>query len=545
MDTFLSMIEWQKILFGRNLNRLDLRSLALPVSLQKVRIHVYRNHAFEPVASVMAPFLAYSGITAEFSYGSYDYTFSFTDIPDDVDILLVWADFFHYKENIDIRKFLEDRIGVLRKRSLADIVVVGLGADMVHQNDFSFSGCYIADVNSLREKVGEPFYDDRLQKITATRLSNVACLEMARWLGLSLLPPFFQPNLKAIILDLDNTLYEGVLGEDGIDGLRLTADHFRLQKELKGLRDRGFFLGIASKNEMEDVREMFRKRKDFPLVWEDFSATGISWESKASNILRIAKQLRIAPDTMLFIDDNIGEISSVTAELTGIKCIFADTSDVSGTADSLSSYPGLFKWHRTDDDSKRTADLESNAKREKLQQSLTQEEYIKRLDLQITYQVNFSGHLTRVAELGGKTNQFIFSYARLKEQEIAKIMEEDGRDVVDFSLKDNLSDSGLIGAIITRFSRGILTVNEVFVSCRALGRGIEDTLLLEAIEILRRKYNPEEVRVCYKKGERNMPALMWLSRIVECELEGNGYVVFPQELFQAKNTHVSITVIPQ
>ena len=82
-------------------------------------------------------------------------------------------------------------------------------------------------------------------------------------------------------------------------------------------------------------------------------------------------------------------------------------------------------------------------------------------------------------------------------------------------------------------------------SCRALGRGIEDTLLLEAIEILRRKYNPKEVRVCYKKGERNMPALMWLSRIVECELEGNGYVVFPQELFQAKNAHVSITVIPQ
>lgn len=542
METLLSRIELQKILFGKSLNRLELQLCPVRPFVRTVKIHVYRNHSFEPIASVIGPFLNYSGILAEFSYSSYDDSLSFSDIPGDVDVILLWIDFEHYKKDVDTKSLLAERIRFLREKSSADIVLVGLGDGALSQKDIDVSGCYVADVGSLRDSAGSSFYDDRLQKITATRLSNEACLQMARWLGLSLLPPLFQPNLKAIVLDLDNTLYAGVLGEDGIEGVVLTEEHRQLQKRLKELKEHGFFLALASKNEREDVQRMFERRKDFPLAWEDFSAVGISWDSKASSIAAIIEKLRIASNSILVIDDNIGEIASIEANLPDIRFILADATDASNTLSALNVYPGLFKWHKTDDDIKRTADLQSIEMREKMRLSLDQKEYIRQLNLQVSYGVNSDKHVSRIAELGGKTNQFIFSYKRFKEQEIKEIMHRDDWDVIDFSLKDSLSDSGLVGVILTKFSDGVLTIEDVFVSCRALGREIEDVMILKAIDIVRQKRSPKEVRICYKKGERNQPALTWLQKVTKQELGEIGEVVLPESLFEIKSDHVLISI---
>ncbi len=538
----MSKIDLQKVLFKKTLNRMELMSCPEQEITRTVRIYVYRNHSFEPVASVIGSFLGYSGIQARFSYGSYDDSLSFSDIPDNLDLVLLWIDFDHYGKDFDVRSFLWDRLGFLRKKTKADILVVGVGGEAVFSENLGMSGCYVADTNVIRNQMGESFYDERFRKITATRLSNAACLEMARWLGMSLLPSIFQPNIKAIVLDLDNTLYAGVLGEDGTEGIILTEEHKRLQEELKKLKEKGFFLSLVSKNEIQDVQEMFRKRKDFPLTWEDFSAVEISWEKKASNILKIAERLRIAPDSMLFIDDNIGEISSVGSNLPDIRMILADSGDPSSTIHALMSFPGIFKWRTTKDDAKRLADLRSNEAREHLRQSLTQEEYIRQLDLRISYHVNDEKNLSRITELGGKTNQFIFSYLRLNEQEVLERMRRDFQDVVDFSLKDRLSDSGLIGTIITSFSDGVLVIEEAFVSCRALGREIEDVMLLKAMDIMRQKHASQEVRINYKKGERNQPARAWLQKITNQELKEDGYAVLPQDLFDIDSNHVTILV---
>lgn len=542
MSNPLARIELQKILFKKVLNRLELQSCPVLSSVKTVKIHVYRNHAFEPIASVIDPFLNYSGIRAEFSYSGYDDSLSFSNIPDDADVILLWIDLEHYGMTVDIKSFLGERLKFLRGKSKADIVLVALTDETLHQKDFDVSGCYIADVNELKQRVEGLFYDDRLQKVTATRLSNAACLQMARWLGSSLLPPLFYPNVKALVLDLDNTLYSGVLGEDGIDGIILTDGHRKLQEKLKELKEQGFFLSVASKNEIEDVRRMFEKRKDFPLVWEDFSAIGISWDTKVSNIVTIAEKLRIAPDSMVFVDDNIGEIIAVASGLPGIRLLLSDAVDAGNTLEALVCFPGLFKWHRTGDDTKRMADLQSNEVREVLKQSLSQEEYMKQLRLRITYRVNSEKNIFRIAELGGKTNQFIFSYQRLKEQEVKEFMQHKDWDVIDFSLKDNLSDSGLIGVVLTKFSGEILTVEDMFISCRALGREIEDVMILKAIDIVRRKYSPKEVKIRYKKGERNQPALTWLQKMTKHELRESGDVILAESLFAIKSDYVSVSI---
>ncbi len=521
---------------------MELKACPIQKITQIVKIHVYRNHSFEPVASVINPFLGYSGIQPQFSYSDYDDSFNFSNIPNDAEIILLWIDFEHYEKKIDISKLLRERLQFLREKSRADIVLVGLGGGALHQEDLNISGCYIADTGFFENQIGESLYDERFRSVTATRLSNTACLQMARWLGMSLLPSLLQPNLKAIILDLDNTLYSGVLGEDGADGIVLTEGHKWFQEKLKELKAKGFFLALVSKNEIKDVQEMFKMRNDFPLAWGDFSAVVVSWDSKASNIEKIAKILRIAPDSMLFVDDNIGEVISVGSSLSSIKIILADMIDPFNTVNALLFYPGIFKWRNTEDDAKRFADLQSNEARENLKQSVTQGEYIKQLNVQISYHVNQESNLSRIAELGGKTNQFILSYKRFKEQKIKELMRCDNWDVIDFSLKDNLSDSGLIGAVITQFSDDTLFVEDLFVSCRALGREIEDVLILKALDIIRKKYLHKEIMMNYKKGERNQPALEWLQKITKKKLKLEGSVALSSSLFDIKSEHVMISI---
>ncbi len=542
MDTIRDEIDKQKSLFQRELNRTELQSYNSRPGMRTVRIHVYRNHSFEPIASIIHPFAGFSGFQLVFSYSDYDDSLSFSDIPTDSDVVLVWVDLARYGRGVDTKSFLNERLRVLRGKSQADIMLFGTGARSLRQEDFDIVGCYVVDPDPLMRRLGDRFFDERLQRVTASRLSNEACLHIAQWLGLSLFPSLLRPILKAIVTDLDNTLYAGVLGEDGIGGIILTDGHRRLQEKLKLLKGQGFFLGIASKNELADVRSMFEMRTDFPLIWDDFSAVGISWEGKDRNIKAIAETLRIAPDSMLFIDDNIGEIIAVKSNIPEIGIVMADAENPSKTIDVLSMYPGLFKWRATDVDIKRAADIRSNEDREKMKIALPHEEYIRQLNLHVAYRINVMSDVERVAELGGKTNQFILSYKRYKEQEIAEIMRHDGRDIVDFSLKDDLSDSGLIGAVISELSGDRLIIEDLFVSCRALGRDIEDVMILRAIDILRKKYSPREIRINYTKGDRNRPAMNWLQKLVKRDLESSGSVALPEYVFDFKAEHVAFSV---
>lgn len=506
--------ELQNLIFNSNLTRrilLDYKSKVK--NTPKYKVQVFRNHSFELIEHTIPMYLDYAGMNVEFNYSGYDDSFSFLELDPLSDMIIVWVDTDRYK-NRNAEELLLDRIKQLKLKYLRPVLVIPLGMKFT----FELVGVTIFNVDEIKDKYRIKLIDERTLKATGTRLSNSAMLLVSRILGLKYLPSLLQPLLKCIVLDLDNTLYKGVLGEDGIQGVKLTDGHKYLQKRLKELSESGFFLSIASKNEICDVKKLFYERKDFILNFDDFAYVCASWEAKADMIAKTAAFLNIGIDSLLFVDDNIGELSSVKMAFPNIRQILA-LDDAMITAKVLNEYPGLFKLNISNEDLKRKDDVKANELRKDLQHQMSKEEYIKSLKLKLDFCCNKRKHLQRVSELANKTNQFIFNYKRYSLAEVERYLQEKEYTVVTISLADKLSDSGLIGVCVGHLINGYVEIEECFISCRALGRGIDDVIVLGAIKIILDNYNVDLVKVAFKRGERNKPAKEFVDKYLQKYLE--------------------------
>ncbi|MBQ7617972.1 MAG: hypothetical protein IJS50_03775, partial [Desulfovibrio sp.] len=225
-----------------NLSRSDLLSLPLPETFKDISVAVHRNHAFEYVASVLNVFLAQSGLKAQFWYSPYDDSLSFENIPK-VDLHLLWLDGTRYQTS-STAEWLKDRIQALQSIAKAPILIFWYG-EKISFKDLP-SNCILYNLKEELSGLNGSIEDERLTPFSGTRLSNQACLESARILGLISIPPLFFPRIKALALDCDNTLYAGVLGEDGANKLK---PYFSLQKKLQELKEEGVLLTLVSKNE--------------------------------------------------------------------------------------------------------------------------------------------------------------------------------------------------------------------------------------------------------------------------------------------------------
>ena len=489
--------ELQNFIFEQNPTRMAL--LEYKSSLKKnFNVLIYRNHSFELIEHMISPYLDYAEIGVNFEYSDYDDSLSFVNLNPKTDLTVLWLDLTRY-ENFDIKKFLDERISYLNKIYTKPILLAPFGTDVSINN----TNIAIYSFKKIKDKLDEQFTDLRLEEFTGTKLSSQACMQIAKDLGLNYFPALLKLNLKAIIVDLDNTLYKGVLGEDGAENIELTPGHQKLQKYLKQKTNEGFFLCAVSKNDIKDVLELFNKRSDFPLQKNDFTKIKASWEAKSKSISEIAKFLNIGTDSIVFVDDNLGEIAEVKNSMPNIKTIWAK-DDANITTEILSNYPGLLKLNSSTEDNLRSGDVIANETRRKLQNNLSQEEYLKSLDIEITYSINDKSQIKRISELSRKTNQFIFNYKRYSEAEIEKMMTEGY--VISVSLKDKLSDSGIIGVGCGRVKTDYFELEECFVSCRALGRGLDEIIVSGAIEKVLKFSKTNKLKVLFQKGERNIPA---------------------------------------
>ena len=493
-------IELQEYIFEKKPKRRELLQYKPTGTGQPFQIQVFRNHSFELIEHTIAVYLDYSQVNASFLYSNYDDSFSFFDLNTSADLVILWVDCARYTD-VDVQAFLQERVCALRSNYAKPILVIPFrGSITLPQTDAE-----VLNLDDLCAFLGDRAVDVRALAVTGTAMSSHAMLHTAKVLGLQYLPALLRPACKGIVVDFDNTLYQGVLGEDGVDGVVLTPGHLALQQKLKHLAQQGFFLCAASKNEPEDVLTLLEQRKDFPLKKEDFTKLCVSWKPKAEAITQIAEFLNIHPDSLVFVDDNIGELTAVQMAHPDIKLIHAK-EDAAITTEVLENFPGLLKLHQTADDAKRSADVRSNEERKQMQQSMSQEEYIKSLQLQLTYSLDNLHHMPRVAELSKKTNQFIFNYKRYSEAEVDALMSSDHSAVLTLSLADKLSDSGLVGVFVGTKQDDFLTLEECFVSCRALGRGIDEIMVKGAIQILLEHFAVTKVFVQFQKGPRNMPA---------------------------------------
>ena len=500
-------------LFAFPLNRLSLLKEPARPAEKNIKIAVYRNHSFEMTAGVLNVFLDFSGMKASFDYSDYDDSLNFRSV--DADLHLIWVDVNRYKTP-NLAAFLTERAETLSAKTRKPVLLAYTGREV--ELSLTAADCFSFRVDNWLAELGDQAYDEAKEAYSGTRLSNKAVLEAARVLGMKYIPAIFKTPLKAVVLDLDNTLYKGVLGEDGIDAL--VPDN-ALQSEIKKLKENGFFLCLCSKNEEEDVRKLFEKRTDFVLKMEDFTAVRINWNSKADNISELAKTLNIGTDAMLFVDDNPAEIENVRP--TGVKTLLAKEN----VARVISYYPGLMKLRLSAEDALRAKDVQANAARMELAKTLSREEYFQKLGIRLVYSVNDETQIPRVAELFGKTNQFILSYKRYTETDVRSFMRDKDKCVITIRMSDSLSDSGIIAILAAHAENGVLTADELTVSCRALGRNLEDVMLPELFRQAQKRLNArKQIAIPYLKGERNMPALKWLAALTGAQTDEGGTAVY-------------------
>ena len=328
------------------------------------------------------------------------------------------------------------------------------------------------------------------------------------------------PPLKALALDLDNTLYAGVLGEDGPNGVVLTEDHRILQQTVVELSEAGLLLTVVSRNVPEDVERLFRERDDFPLRAEHIASWQVSWGSKADGIRRAAADLRIAPDAFLMIDDNLGELVHTCDALPRVRLLFAGHS-AQDTHAALRKYPGLWRASISETDFLRAKDLKANAFREGLAQSASDPiEYFRSLGTTLKLSIDPTEDRSRLNELSAKTNQFNLNLNRLSEIEIDRFLSAHDCRVAHIFLVDRLSDSGSIGAMFARWEANTLIVEELCISCRAIGRMLEDVIVTAGLQRIVDEMPALRVRFPYRYGPRNEPARAWLKAYAGADLTG-------------------------
>lgn len=493
------MLNLQELVFEKKMNRSDLYNYKNN-SENNYKISVYRNHSFELIEHTINLYLDYANINANFVYSDYDDSLTFFNLDLSSDLVIVWIDLTRY-DSKDADNFIKERLDYLSSIYKKQILFIPFGGSLKIEK----SNIITYDLSELENKLGYKYTDLRLEPFSGTKLSANAQMEISKNIGLKYIPSCLMPPIKAIILDLDNTLYKGVLGEDGYKNIELTQGHKQLQEKVVELFKQGFYICIASKNEEHDVIEMFDRRTDFPLKLENITKLCVSWSPKSKSISEIQKFLNIGIKDMLFIDDNLGEIASVKSAYPDINVILAKDNP-SVTLNMLENYPRMLKLNIHYEDSIRKQDTMANEKRTKLKNSLSKEDYLKTLGMELTYGINKKSQIKRIAELANKTNQFICTYKRYSESEIEDMMHDGRYMIVTVSLKDKLSDSGIIGVLVFKNNPDSIDIEECFISCRALGRGIDESIILYPIKLAAEHFNKNKIKFNFIRGEKNEPA---------------------------------------
>ena len=522
IENSMQFFDAQNVLFAEHLSRLDMLKLDLSKEHgKKIAVNVWRTHGFEPLTPLMKPFFDFQGWHVDFSISGYDDTLMFEGRKD-ASLDLVWVDSIRALGQVDFQEWanwLAERIMNLRKTSPAPIILA-TWIEGVEQSKYlqalvdKVPGVYFANLWEVKDEISGSFIDTRSERLTGTPLGRSAQLEIARKLACHWMPAALSPPIKAVVLDLDNTLHSGVLGEDGTEGVQLTPGHVAFQKYLKDLRGKGIFLALVSKNELVDVKDLFEKRDDYPLRLEDFSAVEVSWGLKSDAINKVANFLRIAPDAMLFVDDNPGELANVVSGVPKIHTLYAH-EDAFLTSRAVHNYPSLWRWKLEEDDAKRILDLKANAERELLSENISDPaDYFRSLKVGLVYRFDPLDQLTRIADLCNKTNQFNLAIRRFNQVEIAERLQGKDACIATVQLTDRLSDSGVIAIIVASKKNTQLVVEELCVSCRAMGRRLEDTIILQALKDMPIIEGCTELIFKVSHGPRNQPALNWLGQLI-------------------------------
>jgi FkbH-like protein len=317
---------------------------------------------------------------------------------------------------------------------------------------------------------------------------------------------------KLIILDLDDTLWGGIVGDVGWENLVLGGHHHLgeayvdFQQALKSMKNRGILLAIVSKNEEDIALEAIRKHPEMVLKLEDFAGWRINWQDKAQNVLDLMTELNLGPQSALFIDDNPGERARVKESLPEVLVPDWPQDPLFYPAALLSlrcfEMPSL-----SQEDLARTRMYLSENKRQALKQTVSSlEEWLTRLAIRVEVEELHPANLQRATQLLNKTNQMNLSTRRLSEAELMAWAEDKHHRLWTLRVSDKFGDAGLTGIVSLEIQDPNAQIVDFILSCRVMGRKIEEAMLATAIHYAQAQ-GVEDVYARYIPTSKNKPCL--------------------------------------
>ncbi len=334
-----------------------------------------------------------------------------------------------------------------------------------------------------------------------------------------------QTPIKVIVLDCDNTLWDGVIGEDGLEGIRITPPFKALQKFMLNQMKQGRLICLASKNKHEDVMMVLERSTEMVLRPEHIVDTAINWAPKSENIRILAERLGLGLNSFLFIDDNPCEIAEVRTQLPAVLALELP-QDHNSIPSFLNHIWTLDVTSHTNEDQRRTELYRNHSKRERLRSEMPNLKlFLEKLDLKVDIHEPEDYELERLIQLSRRVNQFHTSLFRLDPETYKDYRNEGGRVWVAH-VADRFGNYGLCGVMLAKPLESRLHVDAMMLSCRALGRGVENKML----DFLNQRVQSlalKELGISFKLGPRNQPAQLFLETLLGYKLKKDGVHVLP------------------
>jgi methylmalonyl-CoA epimerase len=350
------------------------------------------------------------------------------------------------------------------------------------------SGVYVLDYDALIARHGRRAWHDERKWQTMRMPIAAPCLVHLASEWLRFLHPITGKVAKCLVLDLDNTLWGGVIGEDGLHGIRLGIEHpgsaYRnFQRAIIDLYNRGVILAVCSKNNPADAMEVFEKHDGMLLRKDHVACFRINWKDKGTNLREIAAELNIGIDSLAFFDDNPAERELVRQQVAEVMVI-ETPADPEQYARALREWGVFERLSLSAEDRERGRFYAQDRQRSELEQTAgSLEDFYRSLKQEVEIGTVSRTTLARVAQLTQKTNQFNMTTNRYSEQEISSLAADPRWYIRWIRVKDRFGDNGIIGVVMAHDKgSGEWEVDNFLLSCRVIGRTVETAILATIIE---------------------------------------------------------------
>lgn len=396
----------------------------------------------------------------------------------------------------------------------------------IYQIASTEKGIYYFDFDGVTNIFGKYRYRDMKRWYLAKQPFSASFMPVMSVALLRLILPISGKNKKCLVLDLDNTLWGGVVGEDGMENISIGETpqgraYSYFQREILGLYRKGIILAVNSKNNTDDALRVFDKHPDMILKRKNFSAMKINWEDKADNIRSIAEELNIGTESMVFIDDSPEERELVRIKLPEV--LVPDMpEDPAGFVSALKALPVFDSLTITEEDKDRGRLYAEESKRIQAQKSFSDiNDFYRALEIKVCIGRGDKFTIPRISQLTMKTNQFNLTTKRYSPEDVTLLSSSKENIVLWLRSEDKYGSNGIVAVAIIKKDgpAGIWHIDTFLMSCRVIGRTIEKAFLNHIISLAKDE-NVDEIRAEYIATGKNQPARDFLrdngfSKIIE------------------------------